>query len=192
MVRHVVYSDTGDKVVCQRSGLSKPGDSLATARGGSDLVHPLIGPAPLIPGVAFLLVPGAKSLIKSVTFFRNVAIDVAAEAFPDVVVEGFKLLFGWQRLVGPGEGQVVAPVPSELLWADACPIRVGKLRNRDRLQPNADSVDLAEFVVTHPFLLSHLVEYLHEGLIICPPGQRGPCTLNFNVGIEIAEALSDV
>ena len=151
-----------------------------------------MSPVPLIPGVAFLLVPGTKPLIKGEPFFADVSLDVATEAFPDIMVEGFKHPLRWKRLVRPSEDRVVAPVPSELLWADACPIRVGKLRNRDRLQPNADSVDLAEFVVTHPFLLSHLVEYLHEGLIICPPGQRGPCTLNFNVGIEIAEALSDV
>ena len=116
---------------CQRSELSKPGDSLATARGGSDLIHPLMSLVPLIPGVAFLLVPGAESLIEGEAFFADVAFEATAEAFPDIVVECFKHFLGRQRLVGPSEGRVVAPIPSELLWANACPIRVGKLRNCD-------------------------------------------------------------
>ena len=90
-----------------------------------------MSPVPLIPGVAFLLAPGAKSSIEGEPFFANVVLDVAAEAFSDIVVEGRKHLFCRERLVGPGEGRVVVPIPSELLRADACPIRVGKLRNCD-------------------------------------------------------------
>ena len=82
-----------------------------------------MSPVPLIPGVAFLLAPGAKSSIEGEPFFANVVLDVAAEAFSDIVVEGRKHLFCRERLVGPGEGRVVTPVCSKLLWADACPIR---------------------------------------------------------------------
>ena len=124
--------------------------------------------------------------------FADVVLDITAETFPDVVVESFKHVLSRQRLVGPGKSRGILPVPSELLRADACPIRVSKFSNCDHTQPDADSIDLAEFVVTHPFLLSHLAEYLHEGLVVCPLGQRGPRVLNFNVGIEVAEAMSDV
>ena len=151
-----------------------------------------MSPVPLIPRVVFLLVPGAKPLIKGEPFFADVALGVAAEASPDAMTEGFKHLLRRKRLVGPSEGRIVAPVSSELLWAGACPIWVGKLRNCNHTQPDADPVNLAEFAVANPFLLAHSAEDLHEGLVVCTLGQRGPWVFNLNVGIEVAEALSDM
>ena len=84
------------------------------------------------------------------------------EAFLGIVVEGLRHLFGWQQLFGPGEGRVVAPVSSELLRADLCPVWVCKFSNCDHTQLDSDPVDLAEFVVTHPFLLPHFAEDLHK------------------------------
>ena len=125
-----------------------------------------MGPVPLTPGVAFLLVPGAKPLIKGESLFADVALDVATEAFSDVVVDGFKHILRRKRLVGPRKGRVISPVASEFLWADACPIWVGKLSNRNHTQPYADPVNLVEFAVTHPLLLAHSAEDLHEGLVV--------------------------
>ena len=151
-----------------------------------------MSPIPLIPRVSFLLVPGAKPPIKDEPLFADVVLGFAAEAFPGVMVEGFKYLLRRKRLVGPSEGRIVAPVSSELFWADACPIRVDKLGNCNHTQPDADPVNLAEFVVAHPFLLVHSAESLHEGLAVCTMRQRAPCVFNLNVGIEVAEALSDM
>ena len=100
---HVVYSDAGDEVVSQCSGLMEPGHSLAVIGSRGHIVHPLMGPLPFILGVASLPVPGTKPLAKGETLLADVAFDVAAKALPDVVVEGLKHLLHRERLVGPGE-----------------------------------------------------------------------------------------
>ena len=151
-----------------------------------------MGPVPLVPGVAPLLVPGAEPPVKGEALFAYVTLHVTAEVFPNIVVESLEQLFGWKRLVGPGEGRVIAPVPTELFRADACPIWICEFSNSDHTQPDADTVDLAEFVVAHPFLLSHLAGHLHEGLIICLLGQGGSCVLNFDVGCARASQVQCV
>ena len=90
------------------------------------------------------------------------ALNIATEVFPGIVVESLKHPFGWEQLVGLGEGRVVAPVSSELIRADACPVWVYKFSNCDHTQLDSDPVDLAEFVVTRPFLLPHFAEDLHK------------------------------
>ena len=109
---------------------------------------------PLISGVAFLLVPGAKLW------------STATKSLPDIVIEGLKHFVSRHWLIWPGEGRTIALVPIELVRADACPVRVCKLSNHDESHPNPHPVDLLKFFVTHLAPLPHPEEDLHEGLVL--------------------------